>query len=103
MLYICNDQLTRIRNPYFGKDWELPKTYVVGSVFFWRNHGCFLRGFGSTSWSRGLVERHDEHALVWAVLKFPKMKPWIPILIGDASCFSEKLVLGSHKNSIFNR
>lgn len=41
--------------------------------------------------------------MVWMYVKFKGIREWIPLLIGDTSCFQEKLVFGKHRNIVFNR
>lgn len=105
MTYICNDQLTRIANPATGKNWKTPKTYRVGDIIEKNGMKCPIRAFGAfIRHSAGIPPMSAERPrCVYAVVKYPKVRGWVSLFIGDTNSFQEKLVFGTHKNPVFNR
>lgn len=105
MTFICNDQLTRVREPSWGKDFPVPRIYQIGQIGKKNDAEYTIRAFGACAIHiPGLPDISDKHPrMVWMYVKFKGIREWIPLLIGDTSCFQEKLVFGKHRNIVFNR
>ena len=103
MTPICNDQLTRVRNPIWMNGCQLPATYRVGDVGDKNGLPYTVKAFGTYikhAW------RFDEEkpTVVYLIIKYrgSRTHKWDCLLIGDTACFQEKIVLGGiHTNPVF--
>lgn len=101
MTPICNDILTRVRDPFFGKNWPAD-VFRVGDKGNKNGMPYMVKGFGAyIKWRAG---QPQFPALVWKIIKYRGSRAWKwdSLLIGDTTCFHEKLVFGGpHRNPIF--
>jgi hypothetical protein len=105
MKFICNDQLTRVRVPYWCENAIIPRTYQIGGTGEKNGMRYTIHAFGSRIESMpGVPEMSPEAPrLVWMFVKFKGIRGWVPLLIGDTNSFHDKLVFGIHNNAVFNR
>lgn len=106
MTPICNDQLTRVRNPRWGKLWTIPETYRVGDKGDKNGMPYTVKAFGACihkMW--GVKAFSPEHPRsVWMLVKYrgDRKHAWDCLLIGDTNSFAEPLVWGGrHPNPVF--
>ena len=106
MTPICNDQLTRIRNPPYGKDWLVPRIIRVGDKGMRGSTPFTVKAFGMSSWTGSYREPITEEnpRTVWMLVKMRGWRDhkWLALMIGDTNSFQEKIVLGGiHPNPVF--
>jgi hypothetical protein len=103
---LCNDQLTRIKNPSYGSTWEVPKVYRVGDQGMRGSRPYTVKAFAVNSYGlKRIVRDGAGTSSVWMCVKMRGWRDhaWLPLLIGHADSFQEKLVLGGcHPNPVFD-
>lgn len=109
MTPLCNDQLTRVRQPHlfrFTEDVPIERVIRVGDKGMRGSTPYTVKAFGVNSYTLRRIRQGDHcHAGVWMMVKMRGWRnhAWLALMIGDTSCFREKLVLGGpHPNPVFD-
>ena len=80
-LAIANDVLTLVRQPRWGKDWKLPRTYLVGDKGEKRGMSYTIKKFVTGKKSQ----------CVSMIVRFRGERNYTMLLIGDLDSFQEKI------------
>jgi hypothetical protein len=107
MTPICNDQLTRVRQPADKMRFtELEQTFRVGDKGDKNGMPYTIKGFGSIiklDHEKKTVKK-EKMISVWMMVKYKgkKAHKWDTLWIGFDHCFKEKLVFGGlHPNPVY--
>ena len=108
MLPICNDVLTRIAVPRWGRSADTEVVYRIGDKGDKNGMPYTVKAFGTYFRRVGGVPQvsKENPSIVYLVIKYrgDRNHKWDCLLIGDTNSFRERLVFGGrHPNPIFDQ